>query len=109
MRDPNGNFSFIAFLVVVAVVAGIAAWRIFNICWKELLIPIRDRSFEHLDQVNETMTHVVESMVSIKDAMQHISTKIPSIEAKIDAIGTDLTAMKSRVEHIERNVTDRLA
>lgn len=69
---------------------------------------MRDRSFEHLDQVDSTMTSVVESMVSIKDAMQHISATMPKLEAKIDAMGIDMSSIKSRVEHIERNVTDRL-
>jgi hypothetical protein len=104
MKDNTGNYSFIAFLVVSAICFGIAVWAIFNRVWQELLIPLRDRSFKHLDQVGAHMDSVGVTMEAINGALQEVSKRLPAMEIKIDTLGEHMANVRSRVEHIERNV-----
>jgi hypothetical protein len=87
----------VGLFVVAAIAFGLASWRVCSVVYKDFMIPGRDRMFNHLDTVDDTMR-------SLDTSNKLIADRLTNVEGKLDSVSGQVKSVSERVEHIERNV-----
>lgn len=88
------KYTITGVLIVGAIVVIVAIWKISSWIGKEILIPGRDKGFQHLERVNETMKDISQSL----NKMSEIPQRLDTIERKVDHLGDKVNDLDSHMK-----------
>ena len=97
------KYTITGVLIVSAIVAIMAFWKVSSWVGKEVLIPFRDKGFAHLDTVNDTMKDISKSL----NQMATIPQRLDIIEKKVDNLGDKVENLDSHMK-LQDNKIDSL-
>jgi len=83
------------FAVVVALGFLWAAWQAGKWLGREILVPARNRAFEHLDNTNKALQGLCQTMDTLKD---EVSSKQTQTGEKLNHIHGDVKAIKAHLK-----------
>lgn len=83
------------FAVVVALGFLWAAWQAGKWLGREILVPARDRAFQHLDNTNQALQGLCQTMDTLKD---EVSSKQTQTGEKLNHIHGDVKAIKAHLK-----------
>ena len=99
------KYTITGVLIVSSIVAILAVWRFSSWVGKEIILPVRDKGFKHLDQVNETMQDISNSlnqMSSIPQRLDTIEKKVDDLGDKVEGIDTHMKLQDTKIDSLTR-------
>lgn len=99
------KYTITGVLIVSSIVAILAVWRFSSWIGKEIILPVRDKGFKHLDQVNETMQDISNSlnqMSSIPQRLDRIELKVDDLGNKVENLDTHMKIQDSKIDSLSK-------